>query len=149
MKKLLMILVTAALAMTATTGCDIDADLEGGRMIVIDNIFVDPEDWHVYRVDEGFDHFYVDIELPELNRHIFDRGAFFTYRRYDDNEISVQEPDGVTKTYERYEEGRYIAYTETISCSYSVGNLRIEIRRSDFYSRPPTETYWFRTVIYY
>ena len=60
----------------------------------------------------------------------------------------MQEPDGVTKTYERYEEG-WIAYTETISCSYSVGNMRIELRRSDFYNKRPEEPYNFRLCIYY
>ena len=154
MRKLLMILATATLTVTVNTGCDVDASLEGGRMIVIDKIFVDWEKgWKVATVNGGFDYFYADIPLAELTEYIFDRGDFTTYMRYTEQRegdvVDVQEELPVVVNLERVEDNRLIAYTETISCSYEIGYMRIAISRSDFFNRPPDKTLYFRTVIYY
>ena len=153
MKKLLIILAASALALTATTGCDIDADLESSRnRIVVGGIYVEPAGWQRYTVDGRFSHFYADIPMGEITEWIYKNGTFHTYLEYVDDtgthQVDVQEvADGLTKTKQTVLDGHLLEYTETIRCGYSVGNLRIEISRYPSFDRPPSETMWFRTVI--
>ena len=153
MKKLFMILAAGVLAIAATTGCDIDASLEGSKnKIVVDNIFVDPDGWRPYMIDGRFSHLYADIEMPEITEYIYNRGTFRTYVEFEDRGtggqgVLVQEAEGMTKTKGMYVDGIWREYTETIRCGYSAGNLRIEISRYPSFDRPPEETMYFRTVI--
>ena len=153
MKKAVIVLGTAILMLMALVGCDINADIESnGHKLVIGGIYVEPDGWKAYRVDNQFSHLYADIEMPEITEHIYNMGTFRTYLEYGDKGVDgkvvlVQEAEGMTKAKWRYENGERKEYTETIRCGYSVGNLRIEISRSDFYNRPPDETMYFRTVI--
>jgi hypothetical protein len=150
MKKLFSILakttlVTALFATaTITSGCEFD-DV---RRITVDDIRVYPNEWQVYTVDGLFDHYYVDIALPELNSMIFNNGFYYTYWKYQDGQAIVQEGEGVTMHLERPEGNEWVAYTETISCSYSVGSMRIMISRSDFYDGRPGDTLVFRFVAF-
>jgi hypothetical protein len=150
MKRLLKILSLAAFVTVAATGCDIDATLEGSKnKLVVGEIFVDPDGWERYTVDGQFSHFFADIPMPEITQFIYEMGVFHTYIEYMDNQIPVQEGEGSTKAKWRIEYGERVEYTETIRCSYSVGNMRIEISRSDFYNAPPEGRLNFRTVIFW
>jgi hypothetical protein len=152
MKKTVMILTAAALTVGAAalgTGCDIDAELRSP--VVIDKIEIDPDDWTVARVNGAFDHLYCDVKLPELTEYVLSEGAMQTYWRYGENrdgqQVDVQEPLPAVIHLFRYESQR-IEYTETISCSYEPGMMRIMISRSDFFDGIPRETLHFRTAIF-
>ncbi len=156
MKTLFKIFAMAAVAFTvaATTGCDVDADFDDGRKIVIDNIFVEPNGWQTARLADGsFDYYFADIPLPELTDHIFHRGTFETFWRYDEmrdgQSVDVQERLPAVINLDRLENHVWIPYTETVSCSYEVGVMRLMISRSDFNNIRPDKTMYFRTVIDY
>jgi hypothetical protein len=87
--------------------------------------------------------------MPELTSYVLENGIYETYWKYDDMETPVQENTGITNTYERYENGGWVTYSETVSCSYSLGNMRIKLQRSDFWDGIPNDTWYFRTVILY
>jgi hypothetical protein len=149
MRKLFTILAASVLAMATTTGCDIDADLEGGRIMVINKIYVDPDGWSEYLVEGRPSHLYADIPMPEIDEHIFNRGFYITYWKYDDNGVEVQVPLEDTLYPDKYVDGKWAKSGETLTCTYSVGNIRIEIRREDGSPSRPDRRLNFRTVIYY
>ncbi len=139
-----MTLATAALIAGAalTTACEGPMGPPGhdGRLYktVVDNIEILPGDWRGYTVDNLFDHYFVDIEMPELTREVFYDGFYYTYWKYMDGQVLVQEGEGVSMYLEReLPNGEWVAYTETISCSYEVGSMRISISRSDFWDGRP------------
>ncbi|MDR2894567.1 MAG: hypothetical protein LBU97_03815 [Alistipes sp.] len=140
MKKL-FVLITVAIAAAFTTGCDIDADFH--QPAVINNIRVFPEDWERVTSGPGNVVWFCDIELPEITDYIFTNRAFHTYWIYDEERdnrlVTVQEPLPATVHGDDY--------TETISCSYDVGYVRISISRAPFYDRRPDRELVFRTVI--
>jgi hypothetical protein len=146
MKKTMMMLTAAALtagAAALNTGCDIDAELRSP--VVIDEIVVDPHDWIVARVGGQFDHIYCDIELRELTDRVLENGAMQTYWRYgemrDGQMVDVQEPLPAVI--------HLASWTETISCSYEPGSMRIMISRSDFVNPQPDKKLYFRIAIFY
>ena len=138
-----------ALVAAVNTGCDVDANLDGGRVVVINNIYVDPGDWKEYMVDGIPSHLYSDISMPEITEYIFDRGVYHTYWKYYDNGIEVQVPLEDTLYPDRYVDGKWAKSGETLTCTYSVGNMRIEIRRGDGNLSRPDNRLNFRTVIHY
>jgi hypothetical protein len=151
MKKLLMMVAFVATVGAMNTACDIDAEIR--PHIVIDNIYVEPADWSEYTIDGRFDHYFADIPMPELTHDVLDMGFFHTFLRYsedgtDGKQVEVQESEGTVRYVEVFEGGQWIRYQETISCSYSLGNLRIAISSSDGQKRRPTETLYFRMVIF-
>jgi hypothetical protein len=155
MKKLLAIAGFAALTMAANTGCDVDADIDGnGQRMVIDDIVVDRNGWEVALTDNGdFDYYYYDIERPEITERFFNRHVYTTYWRYGEERggriVDVQEPLPAVITRERFEDGYLIPYTETLSCSYEVGYMRIMLSRSDYFDLRPDQDLYFRLVIEY
>ncbi len=147
MKKLYMILAMALFAVAANTGCE--TNFEGGRMVVINNIYVDPDGWREYTVDGRFSHLYADIEMREITEHIFHKGLYTTYWVYEDNGVEVQVPLEDTIYPGRYLDGYWAKYSETLTCTYSIGNMRLEIRRSDGSPGRPDGRLSFRTVIFW
>lgn len=138
-----------AIAVAATTGCDVNSGF--GSPMVIDNIPVNPEDWRVMLEEGRFGYFFFDVPLKEITPEVFDTGSFTTYWRYgerrDGIDVDVQELLPAVINLERFESNRWVYYTETISCNYEVGYMRVMISRSDFYDLRPDKTLYFRTVI--
>lgn len=150
MKKILAILTAGLAAFAANTGCDIDADLSSP--LVIGNIKVEPAAWKENHLGNRFDHFYHECEIPELTSEVLEMGFFHTYWNYtedaaDGGQILVQEGEGASRWLEREENGEWIRYQETVSCSYLPGKLRIALSRSDGNNRRPDKTLYFRLVI--
>lgn len=120
--------------------------------LVVDNITVGPEDWHEAQTGDGlFDYFYADVHIPGFTWEMLDEGFYYTYWKYNDSNILVQEGLGVSMHLERYDDVRreWYAYTETVGCSYSEENIRFRLSRSDFYDALPTATLVFRFVVMY
>jgi hypothetical protein len=141
MKKLLMILVAAALVMTANTGCDVDADL--GGVYNIYDIPVRSSEWiPVSSAADVLEYMYVDKPIPELD-DVFGRASYATYFKYMDGNEPVEVPLPYT-VYELYD-GIEVEYT--VRAEYSPGNLRLVLTTSDFYSSKPDETWMFRLAI--
>ena len=152
MKKVLIFTVMAALVAAANIGCDVDANLDG-RKLVIDRISVEPDDWKIARTGDSFDHFYYDVRVPEITDETFGMKVFNTYLRTkemrDGEWVDVQTHLPVVTHLNRYEDNVWKDYTETIKCKYEIGYVRITISRSPSYDARPTETFHFRTVISY
>ncbi len=151
MKKILMMVIAMAAMATVNTACEVDAEIH--PHLLIDNIVVEPADWDEYWIDDRFDHWYVNLPMVELGEEVLESGFFHTYWEYTEvgengKPITVWESEGSTKTYERFEDGVWVRYMETISCSYAIGELRISISRSDGNRRRPSETLHFRTIIF-
>jgi hypothetical protein len=152
MKKILMIVAFVAAVVAMNTACDINAEIR--PHLVIDNIYVEPADWREYTVDGYFDHYFADIPMPELTQEVLDLGFFHTFWKYTEEgeksgtQVEVQQGEGIVRNVEVFEGGQWIRYQEFITCSYSLGNLRIAISSSDGQKRRPTETLYFRMVIF-
>ncbi len=142
--KRLLMAVAVAMAVVATSGCDVDAEFSSP--VVVDNIPILPNDWKTMLFEDGqFDYYYFDVPLREITPEVFDTGSYATYWRYgerrDGVNVDVQEPlPAVIKQ---------INYIETISCSYDVGYVRIMISRSpSTFNFRPDKTLYFRTVVF-
>ncbi len=150
-KRFMMAVAAVAMAAFASTACDVDAEFSSP--VVVDNISIAPDDWKIMLDGGQFEYYYFDVDLHWINEGVFRNGGFTTYWTYGDVrdgvKVDVQEPLPAIMNLVRYEGINRIEYTETISCSYSVGNMRIELRRSDFYNKRPEEPYNFRLCIYY
>ncbi len=139
MGKRVMIAAAIAMAWVASTGCDVDADF--GSPVVVDNIDIAPDDWKIMLDGGRFDYYYYDVDLHMLNEGVFINGNFNTYWRYGEG-IGVQEPLPAVMHLSRYSEGRWVEYTETLSCSYEVGMVRIMLSRSDFFTNRPGDVFF-------
>jgi hypothetical protein len=139
-------LSVAAFAVVVVAGCDVDAEFRSP--MVIDKIEIHPDDWKLALNNEGrFDYYYCDIPIPEINEHVLNNGTVQTFWRYGEGSVDVQEPLPAVINISRYGTGGLIEWTETISCNYSVGLVRIMISRSNFDNTPIDQTRHFRTVI--
>ncbi len=151
MKQLFKIFAMAAVAFTvaATTGCDVDADFDDGRILVIDNISVHPDDWKPMRFDDGsFYCLYADKTIRELTRNVINNGGYDTYFKY----ISMDDREPVQAKLPHQEDYLEIdgyKWHYTLDAEYSEGNLRILWRPDDFERFNPTDTFYFRLEIRY
>ncbi len=138
-----MVTTAAIVALTAVaTGCDVDANFSSP--IVVDRISIAPEQWKVMLNGGQLDFFYCDVELREINESVFRTGSFQTFWKYGElhngGAVEVQEPLPAIRNQP--------GYSETISCNYEVGSVRIMIRRHpSTFDSPPDRTLYFRTVI--
>ncbi len=146
-----MVMALVAMAAIWNAGCDVDADFSSPK--VVDKITIAPEEWRMMPEYGGFGYYYCDRELHEINEGVFKTGSFQTFWRYverrDGVDVDVQEPLPAIMHLSRFSEaeGRWIDYTETLSCSYHVGVVRFMLSRSDFFPGIPGESLTFRTVI--
>jgi hypothetical protein len=116
---------------------------------VVDNINVRPDDWRMALLDDGrLDHYYFDVDLPELDDYLIDNGLYYTYWKYEESQRWVQEGEGAVM-YKSFvdEKGKTVYYSESITCDYSLGKMRINFRTSDFWDVKPSETLTFRFVV--
>ncbi len=149
--KRFLIAAAVATAAFASTACDVDAEFSSP--VVVDNISIAPNDWKI-KLDGGqFEYYYFDVDLHWINEGVFKNGGFTTYWRYGDVrdgvEVDVQEPLPAVMHLSRYSDsaGQWVNYTETISCSYEVGWVRIMPSRSALFTGLPSGPLYFRTVV--
>lgn len=153
MKKLLTIMAVAMIA----AACEGPVGPMGPRgpegsvnRLVIDNITVVPNDWEVALTSNGdFDYFFADKRLDGFTSSMLNNGFYYTYWKYLDGQILVQEGLGVSMHLERLDGGQLVPYTETIGCSYSTGEIRFSLSRSDFWDARPTADLVFRFVAFF
>lgn len=125
---------------------------DGVQKYIFDDIVVEPDDWQEALTEDNlFDYFYADMIVPGFTEDMLYDGLYDTYWKYDDNEILIQEGLGVSMHLERFDTGinDRVTYTETIGCSYSNGEIRFQLSRSDFYDEWPSATLVFRMVVIY
>lgn len=150
MRKILIILAVATIVAAAGTGCQINADLNSP--LVIEDIYVRPNDW-VKAIDERgfFNHYYCDVPLPEITERIFNSGSFHTYLVYDEERdgemVTVQEELPYIVTGDRFVGIGWEPYEEIIACSYEIGYMRITISRLPMFEKLPDKSLYFRTLI--
>ncbi len=121
----------------------IDESLNGQWQIV--NVKINSSDWQWFENDIEEYHF-VDVNLPELTKPIFDDGATLAYYKFNNN----------TKTALPYVKTIYddqgIPFMETYSCDFQLGTpstVRFYLEASDvvIYDRLPSAE--FQIVLIY
>jgi hypothetical protein len=148
MKKLLAILAVAALlaACEGPMGPMGPVGPEGRvNKLVIDDIYVDPNGWSKVSNDSG-EYLTAVIPMPEITREILDGGCYYTYWMYNDNNIEVREGLGAVIY---YRDGDAM-WSETLTCTYEVGHLVLNLYHSDYNVEPwPNNTFYFRFVAFW
>lgn len=80
--------------------------------------------------------FYAEVEMPEINGTVFDKGVVKMYRAinfYESNASQIELPYVRHKEYLANEEdGTWGFYTETIDYEYQVGKIYVYYTASDF-----------------
>ncbi len=158
MKKLFLILAVAALIASCDDGWNEGWDdghgNDGGvhKIVVGSNeLFINPDEWTEYEINGAFDHYYHDFNMPEITSLVLNYGFYHTYWEREEDDALVQEGEGATmyKSYEDNDTGEMIYYSETITCDYSLGLLRVHFRTSDFTKAKPADRLYFRFVALY
>jgi len=150
MKKLILIVALAAFVLGTNTACNVDADFSGAY--VVNNIFVDPDEWKEmwFTRPDGtrfIDYIYADRSINELTSDVLTNGVvdvFFKFLSPDNNgneTIPAHEPLPM-----------HVYVTETLSynMTYEVSerNLRLKVYVSDgkpYY--PFDKTMYFKLAI--
>ena len=100
------------------------------------------ESWTYSDLDNN-NYFVATVSMPEITEDVFDNGIVSVYRTYDydsSNPVQIALPYvRVNEEYVEYTdgqtgeiEGEWVFYTETIDYEYSIGELSLYFRASDF-----------------
>jgi len=148
MKKILFLLTTAVWLFASCEG-------PAGKDAVetywfVKNYTINSNQWQlVGGVDELNSYYKASVNIPELDRDIYEKGNVFCYMFQRINNVEVQTLLPYTIPMGESKGNTELLWTETYACDFSIGRVNFYVNYSDFYTsnRPPTVT--FRVVLNY
>ena len=149
MKKVLLLLAVVWM-LAACEGPPGRDGLDGQIYWFVKDYTINSNQWQLVNgVDQLGSYFQASINIPELDRDIYEKGNVFCYMYQRISGVEVQTLLPFTVPYGEGQGNSEHLWTETYACDFSPGTVMFYVNYSDFYTsnRPPTTT--FRVVLNY